>query len=76
MWWSISICDKKEIEKEDVMQALYLSGDDIKGYHVLPLCEPFFKSKIKFVNCMEQKILNGKSRVIFLTGNPDAEKLI
>lgn len=74
MWWSTSICDKKEIEKEDVMQALCLSGDEIKGYHVLPLCEPFFKSRIEFVNCVEQKIINGKSRVIFLTGNPGCGK--
>ena len=24
------------------MQALSLSGDEIKGEHILPLCEPFF----------------------------------
>ena len=70
MWWSTSISDKKEIEKEDVMQALSLGGDEIKGDHILPLCEPFFKSRIKFVNSLEQKILNGRSRVSFLTGNP------
>ena len=74
MWWSTSICDKKEIEKEDVMQALSLSGDEIKGEHILPLCEPFFKSRIEFVKSMEQKILNGKSRVAFLTGNPGCGK--
>lgn len=74
LWWSTSIRDKKEIEKEDVMQALSLSGDEIKGEHILPLCEPFFKSRIEFVKCMEQKILNGKSRVTFLTGNPGCGK--
>ena len=56
------------------MQALCLSGDEIKGNHVLPLCEPFFKSRIEFVDYMEQKIINGKSRVIFLTGNPGCGK--
>lgn len=35
MWWSTSICDKKEIEKEDVMQALSLGGDEVKGEHIL-----------------------------------------
>lgn len=74
MWWSTSICDKKEIEKEDVMQALSLSGDDIKGEHILPLCEPFFKSRIEFVSDLEKKILDGKSRVAFLTGNPGCGK--
>ena len=57
MWWSTSIGDKKEIEKEDVMQALSLSGDEIKGEHILPLCEPFFQSRIEFVKCLEQKII-------------------
>lgn len=74
MWWSTSICDKKEVEKEDVMQALSLSGDDIKGEHILPLCEPFFKSRIEFVSALEKKILNGRSRVAFLTGNPGCGK--
>ena len=74
MWWSTSIRDKKEIDKEDVMQALSLSGDEIKGEHILPLCEPFFQSRIEFVKCLEQKIINGKSRVTFLTGNPGCGK--
>ena len=74
MWWSTSICDKKEIEKEDVMQALSLGGDEVKGEHILPLCEPFFKSRVEFVNSLEKKVLDGKSRVSFLTGNPGCGK--
>lgn len=74
MWWSTSICDKKEIEKEDVMQALSLGGDEIKGEHILPLCEPFFKSRENFINSLEKKVLAGKSRVSFLTGNPGCGK--
>ena len=74
MWWSTSICDKKEIEKEDVMQALSLGGVEVKGEHILPLCEPFFKSRVEFVNSLEKKVLDGKSRVSFLTGNPGCGK--
>ncbi|BFL48214.1 ATP-binding protein [Lactonifactor longoviformis] len=74
MWWATTIGKKKEIEKEDVMEALSLSGDDIKGEHFFPICEPFFQSRVTFVTELENKILNGKSRVIFITGNPGCGK--
>ena len=35
MWWATSIGNKKEIEKEDVMEALSLYGDSVKGEHCL-----------------------------------------
>lgn len=74
MWWATYIGDKKEIEKEDVMEALSLSGNSIKGEHFFPVCEPFFESRILFVRDLENKILNGKSRVTFLTGDPGCGK--
>lgn len=40
MWWATSIGNKKEIEKEDVMAALSLYGDSVKGEHFFPICEP------------------------------------
>lgn len=42
MWWATSNGNKKEIDKEDVMEALSLCGDSIKGEHFFPICEPFF----------------------------------
>ncbi len=74
MWWATSIGNKKEIEKEDVMEALSLYGDSVKGEHCFPICEPFFESRITFVSNLENKILNGKSRVTFLTGDPGCGK--
>lgn len=72
--WATYIGSKKEIEKEDVMEALSLHGDSIKGEHAFPVCEPFFKSRITFVKNLENRILNGKSRVTFLTGAPGCGK--
>lgn len=74
IWWSTTIRKKEKIEKEDVMEALSLSGDEIVGNHVLPLCEPFFDSRIDFVCDLEKQILKGKSNITFLTGNPGAGK--
>lgn len=74
MWWSTSLREKEEIDKEAVMEALSLSGDEIIGEHILPICEPFFKSRIKFVEELEKKILYGKSKVTFLTGEPGCGK--
>lgn len=74
MWWATTIGNKKEIEKEDVMEAISLYGDSIKGEHLFPICEPFFQSRIAFVTDLENRILNGKSRVTFLTGDPGCGK--
>ena len=74
MWWATSNGNKKEIDKEDVMEALSLCGDSIKGEHFFPICEPFFQSRIKFVTDLENRILKGKSRVTFLTGDPGCGK--
>ena len=74
MKWSTTMREREEINKEDVMEALSISGDEIVGEHVLPLCEPFFKSRINFVSELEKKILNGKSKIIFLTGDPGCGK--
>lgn len=74
IWWATYIGHKKEIEKEDVMEALSLAGDNIKGEHVFPICEPFFPSRINFIGELEKIILNGNSRMIFLTGDPGCGK--
>lgn len=74
IWWATYIGPKKEIEKEDVMEALSLGGDNIKGEHVFPICEPFFPSRIKLIGELENTILNGNSRMIFLTGDPGCGK--
>lgn len=74
MWWATSIGNKKEIEKENVMEALSLYGDSVKGEHFFPICEPFFQSRIIFVADLENTILNGKSKVTFLTGDPGCGK--
>ena len=37
MWWSTSLRIKEKIDKEDVMEALSLSGDEIIGEHVFPI---------------------------------------
>lgn len=74
IWWATYIGHKKEIEREDVMEALALGGDSIKGEHVFPICEPFFPSRIKLIDELENTILNGNSRMVFLTGNPGCGK--
>lgn len=74
IWWATYVRTKKEIEKEDVMEALCLGGDNIKGEHVFPICEPFFPSRIKLIGDLENTVLNGKSRMIFLTGDPGCGK--
>lgn len=65
---------KEEITKEDLLQALSLSGDKIVGEHNLPTCEPFFDSRVDFVKTLEAILAERRSPIVFLSGGPGSGK--
>lgn len=74
MTWTTTIRIKEEITKEDLLQALSLSGDKIVGEHNLPTCEPFFESRADFAKTLEAVLAERHNPVVFLSGGPGSGK--
>lgn len=74
MTWTTTIRIKEEITKEDLLQALSLSGDKIVGEHNLPTCEPFFESRVNFANTLEAILTERRNPIVFLSGGPGSGK--
>lgn len=74
MTWTTTIRIKEEITKEDLLQALSLSGDRIVGDHNLPTCEPFFGSRELFAKKLEAILAQRDSSIVFLSGGPGSGK--
>lgn len=74
MTWTTTIRIKKEITKEDLLQALSLSGDKIVGEHNLQTCEPFFESRADFAKTLEAILSERRSPIVFLSGGPGSGK--
>lgn len=74
MIWTTTIRVKEEITKEDLLQALSLSGDKIVGVHNLPTCEPFFESRADFAKALEVILSDRRSPIVFLSGGPGSGK--
>lgn len=74
MTWTTTIRIKEEITKEDLLQALSLSGDKIVGEHNLPTCEPFFESRVDFANTLETILTERRNPIVFLSGGPGSGK--
>lgn len=72
--WTTTKRKKQEITREDLFEALSLAGDKIQGEHNLKVCEPFFSSRLEFVNELESKLLNREFPVVFLYGDPGSGK--
>lgn len=74
MQWTTTLRKSEEITKEDLLEALSLASDNYKGIHFIPTNEPFFKSRIEFVNNLEEKLSNREYPMVFLYGNPGTGK--
>lgn len=74
MKWTTTLRKKQEITKEDLMEALSLSSDNFKGVHDIPTTEPFFKSRIQFVEDLERALIKREYPIIFLSGEPGVGK--
>lgn len=74
MTWTTTIRVNEEITKEDLLQALSLSGDKIVGEHNLPTCEPFFQSRVNFAKTLEEILTERRSPIVFLSGGPGSGK--
>lgn len=72
--WTTSSRNKEEITREDVFSALALGSDKIKGEHNLKVAEPFFNSRLNFVNELEKYLIKRTSPIIFLSGDPGSGK--
>lgn len=74
IWWTTTLREKKEVTREDLYEALSLVSDNYVGEHDFAVCEPFFKSRIDFVEELEKKIIDGDKKVYFMAGEPGAGK--
>lgn len=74
MEWVTTSRKKEQIEPEDVLEALSLASDESVDCHMFPVSEPFFHSRVTFVDSLEQHIQKSKFRMIFLTGEPGCGK--
>lgn len=74
MEWATTLRKKEEITREDLLTALSLSSDEIKGEHNLATCEPFFLSRIEFTKRLEKTLQDREAPIVFLSGEPGAGK--
>lgn len=71
--WASSTRLKEEIVAEDVFSKLTVFEDSYPEYMLLPP-EPFFESRKKIVNNIEDICLNGQEKIVFLYGKPGIGK--
>jgi hypothetical protein len=74
MEWTTTERKREEITKEDLLHALSLSGDKVIGQHDLPICQPFFPSRVEFSNILEPILAKRESSIVFLSGGPGSGK--
>ena len=72
--WTTSIRIAPCITAEDVYAALAVDEDTVCYNHDLIPSEPFFQSRNDLVNKLETELLEGNSRVVFLSGIPGTGK--
>ncbi len=72
--WATTIRKNEYITKEDLYAALALNQDNFAGDHNLPICEPFFTSRLDFISNLETKLENREYPIIFLSGDPGSGK--
>lgn len=72
--WTTSIRIAPCITAEDVYAALAVDEDTVCYNHDLIPSEPFFQSRNDLVNKLETELLDGNSRVVFLSGIPGIGK--
>lgn len=74
MTWATSLRQREEVTKEDLLEALSLSSDNLQGVHDIPTKEPFFSSRYTFADELEEVLRSRQIPVVFLTGEPGAGK--
>ena len=72
--WSTTLRKSEKITREDLFHALALDQDVSVGEHHLPVCEPFFQSRISFVQDLEKLLQSRTYPIIFLSGEPGCGK--
>jgi len=72
--WTVSYREKEAVDIEMVYEVLSKPVQDMVGDHNLPAQEPFFSSRKRFVEDLENELINGIHPVIFLTGPPGIGK--
>ncbi|EAD0711469.1 ATP-binding protein [Listeria monocytogenes] len=74
IWTTTRRGDLDKVEIEDVYDVLALNEDSSSDNHKLPFPQPFFESREKFANEIEELINGGDEKVIFLSGDPGSGK--
>lgn len=72
--WTTSVRRVSRITAEDVYAALAVDEGTLCYNHDLIPSEPFFQSRNGLVNKLETELLDGNSRVVFLSGIPGTGK--
>jgi hypothetical protein len=74
MKWTTTLRNSEEIFLEDLLEALALCSDNFKGMHDIPTSEPFFSSRVTFVERIEEYLEKRISPIVFLSGEPGSGK--
>lgn len=72
--WTTSVRTTSCITVEDVYTALAVNDDIISYNHDLIPADPFFVSRNALVNTLESELIEGNSRIVFLSGIPGTGK--
>jgi hypothetical protein len=72
--WSTTRRHSEKITREDLFEALSLAQDIPAGDHNLPVCFPFFQSRIDFIAYLEKNLQDRIRPIVFLSGEPGSGK--
>lgn len=72
--WTTTLRVREFITKEDVLQALSVHNDIIKGVHNLATSVPFFPSRITFCDMLKENLSSRTNPILFLSGLPGSGK--
>lgn len=74
--WTVSTRKEEEITKEQVLEVLGLEQDELVGEHNFATEEPFFKSRIQWIENLKCEILENNCGVFLYQVSQAQEKLI
>lgn len=73
-WSTTERGEIEEVNREELIKVLSLDSNILIGEHELRPPYPFFSSREKLVIKLEDFLINGDKKIVFLTGNPGEGK--
>lgn len=72
--WATSLGNAKPIEADEVYEILAIKGKQSPYNHDFIPAEPFFESRVNFIDDIERELKIGKEKVLFINGIPGVGK--